>query len=184
MDKIRSIFADYGEIVKKFSEKTIDERYKYLYKELEEFVQSFESTNQECDGCLSINKFALIHAVLDYYSDVARLKGFHVVDKANEYKILAYQSYWLLKRRPIQIIKDQSEELVFVNEKFVLTYILSFLCQDISPESSTTSYMNSFIDTLYYYLKYRVCTPQDIEMIVLAFTVGASLSKPEQEDHE
>ena len=182
MDKIRSIFADYGEIVEKFSQKSVDERYEYLYKEIEEFIQNFEKINQECEGCLSINQFALIHSVLDYFSDIARLKGFHVVDRANEYKILAYQAYWLLKRRPIQVLKDQTEELVFMNEKFVLTYIVSFLCQSISPESSTTSYMNGFIDTLYYYLKYRVCTPQDIEMIILAFTVGASLSKNEHSE--
>ena len=51
MDKIRSIFADYGEIVEKFSQKSVDERYEYLYKEIEEFIQNFEKINQECEGC-------------------------------------------------------------------------------------------------------------------------------------
>ena len=184
MDKIRSIFADYSDIINRYSEQVIDERYEYLYKEIEEFIQNFESINKQYEECLSINKFALIHAILDYYSDISRLKDFHAVDRANEYKILAYEAYWLLKRRPIQILKDQSEELVFMNEKFVLTYIISFLCQNITPENSTSPYMNSFIDSFYYYLKYRVYTPQDIEMIILAFTVGVSLSKSEQEEHE
>ena len=184
MDKIRSIFADYSDIINRYSEQVIDERYEFLYKEIEEFIQNFESINKQYEECLSINQFALIHAILDYYSDISRLKDFHAVSRANEYKILAYEAYWLLKRRPIQILKDQSEELVFMNEKFVLTYIVSFLCQNITPENSTSPYMNSFIDSFYYYLKYRVYTPQDIEMIILAFTVGASLSKSEQEEHE
>lgn len=181
MDKIKSIFTDYGDIVSLFSEKDIDDRYRFLLEEMGEFIANYGGDEQLYADCLTVNKFSLIHAVLDYYSDIARLKEFHAVNRVNEYKILAYQVYWILRRRPIQVLQDKNEELVFANEKFVLAYIVSFLTEGVKIGEAVKPTTDSFIDSFYYYLKYRVCTPQDIEMIVLAFCAGLSISNDQAE---
>lgn len=43
-------------------------------------------------------------------------------------KIKAYETFWLLKRKPIQL-KEQIEDdrLLYVNEKFLLTRLTSFM---------------------------------------------------------
>lgn len=46
-----------------------------------------------------------MHAVLDYFTDINRLKHFHEISRTNLYKTKAYEISWLLRRRPIQFIR-------------------------------------------------------------------------------
>ena len=177
MDKIKSIFSDYNDIINEFTEKVVNERFNAFVEQISKFIDIFESTEDNYKNCLKLNKLALIHAVLDYFTDISRLKSFHGIKKTNEYKILAYEVYWLLRRRPIQVIDSPTEEFVFINEKFALSYVLSFLCEDVDYNSDNIPFLDSFIDSLYYYFKYRVYSPQDIEMIILAYKVGSGTHK-------
>ena len=49
---------------------------------------------------LRIHEMALTHAVMDYYSDIQRLKEYQKIERVNEIKIMAYETFWLLKRKP------------------------------------------------------------------------------------
>ncbi len=70
----------------------------------------------------------LNQAVIDYFADIDRLKNFHKIDKINYLKVHAYSAYWLLRRKPIQIIQeDEDTELAFMNENFVASYLFQFL---------------------------------------------------------
>ena len=62
---------------------------------------------------------------------------------------------------------------MYVNERFVLAYILEFLndCQSHILERENSG-LNAFVESLFYYFKYRQINAQAIEMIILAFFAG------------
>lgn len=64
-------------------------------------------------------------AIMDYFTDVYRLKEFHKIKNINMIKIVAYEVYWILKRKPIQIRGTEvNTKVVFANEG-VCDYIYS-----------------------------------------------------------
>lgn len=74
---------------------------------------------------------ALTHAVMDYFSDIQRLKDYQKIEHINGLKIKAYETFWLLQRKPIQL-KEQLEDdrMLYVNERFLLTRLTSFMLGD------------------------------------------------------
>ncbi len=119
-----------------------------------------------------------MHAVLDYFTDISRLKHFHKITRTNSFKVISYEISWLLRRKPLQVLEDGREELVYINEKFVLSYIMSYLTHlvgtdfydDLKPKNQEA--FDGFIDSLYYYLKYRNCNSQALELALLSFGAG------------
>lgn len=111
-----------------------------------------------------------------YFSDIQRLKDYQKIEHVNEIKIKAYETFWLLKRKPLQL-KGQIDDdrLLYVNEKFLLTRLTSFMLgEDINMPlvgEKSVAFKN-FLDTLYYYLKFRRCDAQSIELMLLAFKAG------------
>jgi hypothetical protein len=124
-----------------------------------------------------LNSELLHHAVLDYFADIIRLKLVHNISYVNEIKINSYGAYWILRRKPIQIISneipDNMVELIsFVNERYVLSVILRFLAdKDIEQPllQEVRSDYKSFVDALLYYMKYRKYDSQSLEMIILSY---------------
>ena len=140
-----------------------------MLAEAEEFLAMLKIEQSKA----RINNFLLVHAVMDYFTDIARLKSFHPVDYVNKYKIIAYEVFWWLRRKPIQLIDKGEPDTVFINEKFAVSLILSVLDYDARDQSKDAQkYIDSFQDSLYYYFKFRHFTAQDIEMILLAFKAG------------
>ena len=71
---------------------------------------------------------------------------------------------------------DGEEEFwAFLNEKFAFTRIASFLTRDqksvILDEGSKKAFLN-FLDTLYYFLKYRDYDPKMLELVIMGFQAG------------
>lgn len=131
---------------------------------------------------LRIHEMALTHAVMDYYSDIQRLKEYQKIERVNEIKIKAYETFWLLKRKPIQLMKQlEDDKMLYVNEKFLLTRLTSFMLgEDMNiplVEDKKKAYTN-YLDTLYYYLKFRRCDAQAIELVLLAFQAGRVVFSP------
>ena len=125
---------------------------------------------------VNINTDLLGLALLDYFEDVERLKEYEGIDRVNVDKIYSYETFWLLKRKPIQIANNQiSEEYLHINEK-VLTFILIAKMlgetgkgyDDINPK------LRGFIDLIYYNLKYRLFTQQSLELMVSGFICGCN----------
>ncbi len=124
----------------------------------------------------------MTHAVMDYYSDIQRLKEYQKIERVNEIKIKAYETFWLLKRKPIQLMKQlEDDKMLYVNEKFLLTRLTSFMLgEDMNiplVEDKKKAYTN-YLDTLYYYLKFRRCDAQAIELMLLAFQAGRVVFSP------
>ena len=126
---------------------------------------------------IQISESLLSHAVLDYFTDISRLKHFHQAKHINSLKVISYETYWLLRRKPIQILVEDetSDAMAFLNEKFVFSRIAKYLMGDgkrviLSPETKK-GFLN-YLDSLFYYLKYRNYDAEMLEMMLMGFKAG------------
>lgn len=165
-------FITYKDIVEHFTKKKIEEHCAILLAEIEAFINE-----RNLKDMVKVTDSALFQAVIDYFTDIYRLKIFHGIEKVNANKIHAYTAYWLVRRKPIQIIldKDDDMELPFINEQFVQSYLLSYLQSNhesiLILDEDKESYFN-FSKNLEYFLKYRNVTPQMLETMIEAFFAG------------
>lgn len=168
---------DYSDILSDFGKDKIEKRYEIL----QEYLVAFVKRNKYEDR-VTIAESVLNQAVVDYFADIHRLKQFHHIEAVNYLKIHAYTAYWILRRKPLQIIKDNPNdiELAFVNERFVASYLLQYLrggnMNVIIAEDERLTYFE-FVKNLEYYLRYRVVTPQMLETMLEAYQAGMSFQK-------
>lgn len=134
------------------------------------------------DGKVFFNELILGYALIDYFEDIRRLKVFHKVEHINAIKVVSYTSYWLLRRKPIQVVAAD-KDVIYINELFVMAYILDFISSEengfILDRDSTG--VRSFAESLLYFLKYRVVTAQSIEMVILSFFGGQIYQETEKD---
>lgn len=169
MKNIEAFYESYEPIVNYFGKEKIEARIAELLSDVNKFIKKVPS----CENKIKLNKLLLLHVVMDYFTDIMRLEEFHPVELANKYKIVAYELFWWLRRKPIQILDDTDPEAVFINEKFAVSFIIGLFDADLrSNLNESEKYIDSFHNSLYYYFKYRHFTAQDIEMILLAFQAG------------
>ena len=178
MNNIENTYANYDELVSVVSSDVIESRIKQIGQEMLDFLRS-----RELLDVAYVHEMALAHAVMDYFSDIQRLKDYQKIEHVNELKIKAYETFWLLQRKPIQLREQlEDDRMLYVNEKFLLTRLTSFMLDDdiYKPlvDEKGIAYKN-FLDTLYYYLKFRRCDAQAIELMLLAFRAGATIYKEE-----
>lgn len=171
MNNIENTYINYDNLVSVIGEDVIEKRIQQISQEMLDFLQI-----NKLDHVAYIHQMALTHAIMDYFSDVQRLKDYQEIEHINEIKIKAYETFWLLKRKPIQL-KEQLEDdrLLYVNEKFLLTRLTSFLLDseiNIPMIGENSIAFKNFLNTLYYYLKFRKCDAQSIELMLLAFKAG------------
>lgn len=163
-------------MIQEIGEIKLEESYKTCYETFLLF-----SKKMNFDETVVIDERILMHSICDAYADIARLKNFHQILNENGIKTLAYRCSWLLKRKPIKVLNNSvAEDLVYVNEKFVYFLIMSYLFTeeiDIKSTDSDTTSIKNYLDSLLYYLKYRSCTPQVLEMIILSFEAGEIYKK-------
>jgi len=160
-------YIGYDDLIIEFSRKKLEDRYEMLYKSAETFIT--EMGYQK----VIIDEFALLYAMFDYFADISRLKLFHKINLVNEVKIISYEVYWLLKRKPLQICESNKEN-VFINERFVLSIILNCLSSEgnIPFIELGNEKISFFTEPLYYFLKFRPIDAQSVEMMILAFFAG------------
>jgi hypothetical protein len=166
------------DILEAFGKDKIEKRWDTLFTEMNEFLEK-----NGLSSAVSVDKFLLTQAVLDFYTDLKRLEDFAKIEKSNSQKTIAYTAYWLLRRKPIQIYdpKDKIDDLIMLreltslNERFVLQYILDYLSTRergshvlLRPEEG----LKNFSGMLLYYLTYRLRDAQSLEMIIMAFFAG------------
>ncbi|MCL2805187.1 MAG: hypothetical protein FWD26_04535 [Treponema sp.] len=157
------LLEDYVEKEDKFKE-----RFVALFDNMEHYIK--ESGYQEK---VIINPLLLGYMLIDYFEDIRRLKGFHKLDQINTIKIVAYTAYWLLRRKPIQVTAID-KDVVYINEKFVLAYILEHLYLEGKNHILDREDIGllSFSKNLLYFLKYRFYNAQSLEMLLISFYAG------------
>ena len=175
MDKIKAVMESYRDVVQYFSKEKIETRYNALYKTCKTFVEAHNFSSQ-----IMISELSLMHATMDYFTDIYRLKTFHNIEFINNYKIISYSAFWLTKRKPLQVIdaNNDNEFLTFINEALGVSYIYTELVSSLPSDFSiklqdnTKKSINGFIESLFYYFNYRTYTAQDLEMCILFFISG------------
>ena len=124
MNNIENVYINYRNVLDEFTEDVIMDRYRILYQEIKEFLE-----NTKIGRHVRIDEVILMHAVLDYYSDLSRLKQFHKIEHINDMKAIAYETFWFLRRKPLQTLQNPNQDdiLAFINEKFAFSRIAYFL---------------------------------------------------------
>ena len=174
---MKNLFCEYfscEDLIKYFGKDKFEKRYNTTLKMMEEFI----STN-DLSGKVLVDRMTLANVIIDYFSDVKRLKEFHKdIKKINSEKVISYMSYWILRRKPLQIIENataHNKDLITINERFVLQYILNYLsereCKTHILLRENVGLQN-FSGLLLYYLVYREVDAQSLEMILTAFMAG------------
>lgn len=170
-------YKHYEDIIKQVGEERIEARYQYIYESISQFIDSFG--RKDIKNKLCINERVLTHCVLEYFEDILKVKSAHDLNHTNSPKVMAYTAYWILRRHPIQVYlaadDGENDDLVFINEKFVLSLLMSFLTHGAETMPLLDEDLNiykGFINSFYYFLKFRRVDPQAIEMILLSFRLG------------
>lgn len=171
MDDIEFITMKTSDRLSKYhiSEERYKSRYVALYNDIEKYIKVSKFDKEK----VVLNKYNLSCMLVDYFMDIGRLKEFHPIDHINSIKIVAYISYWFLRRKPIQVLV-YDDDLLYVNEKFITLYILDFLMNDEKGNilDRAEKGLEVFRNQLCYYLKYRKFDAQTIEMIIISFFSG------------
>lgn len=166
----------YADIIDNFGKDKISDRYDYTKKKIDDFLRVAGFSD-----CAKCNERILYHVITDYFSDILRLKTFHSIENVNKNKITAYLVHWIIKRKPIVFLADYNdrEKDIFVNERFCASLIINealFDKEDItSADINAVAQYKEYIDLLLYYLKYRECNPQVIELVIASFKMGLLL---------
>lgn len=171
MNNIENTYINYEGLIKIVGEEVIQNRIEQISQEMIDFLNV-----HDLNDVAYIHKMALTHAIMDYFSDIQRLKDYQQIEHINEVKIKAYETFWLLKRKPLQLkCQLEDDRLLYVNEKFLMTRLTSFMLGDKINEPLIDQKgiaFKNFLNTLYYYLKFRRCDAQSIEIMLLAFKAG------------
>lgn len=167
---------NYKELIKRVGEEKFEERLKELIASANNFIcEAGYENNVEC------NERIMLCALLDYYADIFRLKDFHNIENVRTEKIIAYTVAWVVRRKPLQYIRNTDEEKdVFVNERFA-AYLLLNECL-LAGEKKFISQKNrdkfdEYLELLLYYFKYRECNPQVFELAIESFKMGMLVEK-------
>lgn len=168
------------DLVKLFGKKEMEEKWNSLFIEMNEFLEI-----NNVSSYAFVDKILLSNAIIDFYVDIKRLQDFSKIKKINSQKTIAYTAYWLLRRKPIQIINNQGEiedigklkGLATLNERFVLQFILTYLSvrvvkSTVLERSEVNKGIENFCGTLLYFLIYRLRDAQSLEMVLVAFLAG------------
>ena len=155
----------YQELNGIYDKNSIPNRTAFLYNKMKLFLKSAKA-----EGFSIVNENILCHLVLDYFADIVRLKQFHGITFTNKEKIVAYTSYWLLRRKPIQFTAPRIDDgFVFVNEAFITSYI----ADEITDIAKKETVPDTLKEHLFYHLKYRLMDAQSFELIIKSYVDGS-----------
>jgi hypothetical protein len=176
-DEDEKLDKHYQFLIDKFGKK-IPERIEVLWDETKKILKGMG-----LEGKVRIDKESFENAILDYFSDVVRIKGFHNIKTINMNKLYAYEMYWLLRRKPLHCIVPVKNSLD-LNEKVIISIFIPKILEEADfpykPETqseNTRKHLNTFINLLFYNLKYRQYTPQSLELMIEAFLCGCNISR-------
>lgn len=165
-------YISYSMILDEFGDIKIKNRYEFLHEKIQNYINTKGFGDK-----VYINTELLQQSVLDYFTDIYRLKKFHGIEKVNITKIISYEVYWLLRRKPIQVVSNECENFKFVNENFLTVFLAhEFLYSDteVATEAGEKIFLD-FLRHIGYHLKYRNIDKQNIELMLLSFETGKQM---------
>lgn len=166
---------NYQYLIEEYSKEIICRRYKFWYEQMLIFIKS-----AGLESNIRIDRRKLGYAILSYFADIFRLKEFHELDRTNLPKVYAYEAYWILRMSPLQLVNRVSDDLLWINEKFITTILISDIVARIDKENidfAKYPVLKELAELIVYNFKYRVYTAQTLEMMLKAVSVGIALGR-------
>ena len=142
-----------------------------------DLMKQLHSVIVGCDlyDSVTINENLLGKAVIDYFEDIDRLKEFEDIERTSVAKIYAHEAYWLIRRKPIQVIdtSKEDERCLFINEVACAFMILVKMCEEKGIKLKVGNpKVKYFYEILFYNLKYRKLTQDSLELMIESFFLG------------
>ena len=162
--------AHFQELVNKYN---FEERYEHLLSQIQDVLEALGVMDS-----VTINTGLLGLSLLNYFEDIERLKDFELIEKANTSKVYSYGTFWLLRNKPIQIIKENLPyKYLHINEKVFTALLISKLLAEagIDPDTPNADIL-SFMELLFYNFKYRIFTQKSLELMASAFLCGCKFA--------
>ncbi|MES0488431.1 MAG: hypothetical protein ABUK01_00460 [Leptospirales bacterium] len=164
----------YENLIKDFGEECLKNRFLFIYGKARHYIKS-----ANIDNFAVVNEYLIDEILLDYFSDITRLKDFHGIERANPKKVAAYTAYWVSRRKPIQLIKDIDKDTLikypqikWVNENFAISLMITMSYDTNSPIVGVDwGKFNKFEKNLRYYFTYRHLNSQMLELMLNAIDV-------------
>jgi len=171
----------YKFICKAFTKEVVSGRYSSWLDDIQRVVNKIGAAEQ-----FTINEEYLRLAVLDYFTDIYRLKPFHNIKHINTQKEYGYSMYWLIRRRPVQANTQTKknnlpEKFLYINERVVVNIFTFKMLNEMGYASNNdlnTAQREPFgkmMREFYYNLQFRPFTQQTLELAVDAFYNGYKL---------
>jgi hypothetical protein len=170
--------ADYEYLIKEFGEEKILKRFVFVREKALDFL-----TRICLDHPITLEDYFFIsdelieEAIIDYFADLARLKDFHSIEKAQPQKVAAYTSYWIFRRKPIQTIRPIKDDLLisfpnikFINEIFAYTLLINLVFDERRRLNEPNSRYGIFRDLILYNYIYRQLNSQILELVIVALS--------------
>lgn len=166
---------DYQELLNEIGKDNFESRFAELQRQIDMFLN--EGKYEQSVVC---NDRILYHVLLDYYSDIARLKEFHGIKHTKTDKKIAYLIYWFLRRKPIQYKEySENEKDIYANERFCCCLLINECLLptddftiDTKLDDEQMKIFDRYLDLLLYFLKYRHVNPQELELVIETFKIG------------
>jgi hypothetical protein len=157
----------YEFLLKYFTSEYIQKRYIFWRNLCRDIIEDKGLSDQ-----VIINYDLLVSMVLNYFTDISRLKGFHEIKQVNRIKVYAYSFFWLLRTSPVQILGKTADRAAYINEKIVVSAISALFLRRGQKAVSDEKTLERFEEELLYHFKYRNYTAQSIEIMLASFYMG------------
>lgn len=168
MDKKETAAEHYAQLIEKYPIKT---RFENTLTQIQDVLEAMGLLEQ-----VTVDTHLLGSAILSYFEDIDRLKEFEGIERANVEKIYSYETFWLLRNKPIQITdKSLAMKHIHINEKVCVAILISKMCKEMERGYDDENVrILSFLELLLYNFKYRHFTQQSLELMISAFFLGCS----------
>ncbi|OHD55093.1 MAG: hypothetical protein A2Y33_15805 [Spirochaetes bacterium GWF1_51_8] len=163
----------YQSLVDTFGRERIEDRYSFLFLTANEFLGL-----NEINVFFQVSKNLIREILIDYFSDILRLKDFHDIERINPIKVAAYTAYWVWRRHPIQQIAEfpidtlkNAPFLSIINEWYAFDLMISMMYNKEIPfllAAEELKTWNDFAKNIVYSLTYRTITPHYLESALTA----------------
>ena len=168
----------YQFLLQYFPANKMSNRFMYLWADT---VKVIESIGLEDKVKIDEESFQMF--ILDYFTDIARLKDYQDIKRANVDKIYGYELFWFLRRHPIQLLEGVSDNFD-INEKVAIGVFLPRIlveaglpCNKDDQSEDFRARLGNFVNLLFYNLKHRAYTQQSLELAIEAFLCGSDCTR-------
>jgi len=160
----------YQFLLKYFPANKISLRFAALWNDVVTVLVKMGLANKVC-----INEESFQMFIIDYFTDIARLKDFQDITRVNVSKIYGYELYWFLRRHPVQLL-DPLDKNFDVNEKVAIGVFTPKIlaeagipCANGKQNQNMRERLSVFLNLLFYNIKYRTYTQHSLELMIEAF---------------